>query len=69
MIVDVPRNRPDALPNPSTETLPLLLVHVPPPPSVSGVTEPRHTFADPAIGAGDVETETVIVAIQPVAKE
>jgi len=46
----------------------LLLIHVPPPASLSAVVSPTQTLAVPLIGAGSGVTEIVAVAIQVVGK-
>ena len=44
----------------------VLLVHVPPPASVSAVVRPIHTVAVPSIGVGSGLTVNASVEIQPV---
>ena len=51
---------------PTVATPVLLLLHTPPPASVSDVKEPAHTAAEPLIAEGDVFTDMLFVAMQPV---
>ena len=51
---------------PTVATPVLLLLHTPPPASVSDVNEPAHTAAVPLIAEGDVFTDMLFVAMQPV---
>ena len=59
----MPETRP--LPEPTVATAVLLLVHVPPPASLSREVAPSHTFKLPDIGAGKGSTLTVFVVAQP----
>jgi len=54
---------------PLKETLPLLLLHVPPPvPSDKEVVEPTHTVRVPLMAVGNALTVNTAVIIQPVGK-
>jgi hypothetical protein len=66
VIVVVSTEFPVATPVPGSTvaTAVLLLVHVPPPPSINDVVAPAQTLSAPVIGAGDVFTVTVVVAFE-----
>jgi hypothetical protein len=68
VIVVVPELTPETIPDaPTVATAVLLLLHVPPPASVSAVVEPTHTLAAPVIALGDELIVTTTVALHPVA--
>jgi len=64
----VPTATPVMIPvsDPAPAIVPSLLVHVPPPPSVSVVVLPTQTCDEPDIMPGNGFTETIIVLLQPV---
>ena len=66
----VPPATPVTTPVPETTvaTAVLLLVHEPPPASVSAVVNPGHTFVVPVIDDGNGLTVTVVFVVQPVGK-
>ena len=66
VIVEVPAVLPVTMPVEPTPALPLLLLQVPPPPSVRAVVRPIHTVSVPVMVAGDVFTVTTTVLMQPV---
>ncbi len=66
MPVAAPETRP--VDDPIVATVVLLLVHVPPPTSVSVVVKPMHTLAAPVIADGAGLTLATNVARHPVLK-
>jgi hypothetical protein len=66
-MVVVPAKTPDTTPVPETTvaTLVVLLLHVPPPASLSEVVEPTQTEGVPLIADGNGLTVTTRVAVQP----
>ena len=65
VIVALPAVTPVTLPEPSTVTLPLLLLHVPVPVLLSTLTEPTHTGLLPVIPDGTPFTVTTTPLLQP----
>lgn len=66
-MVEVPDATPETIPElePTVATPVLLLVHNPPPASLSVVIEPAHTSAVPLIDDGDGLTVTTVVVVHP----
>lgn len=67
-IVLVPSEIPVILPDPSTETWPLLLLHVPPVVGSDSVPEePMQSVPGPVMAKGVGNTVTIVLAVQPAA--
>jgi len=69
-MVTVPPAAPETTPvvDPTVAMPPLLLLHVPPPPSVNVMVDPWHTTDGPEIDDGSGSTVTGVVVMQPVGK-
>jgi len=69
VITDVPDVSPSTTPDKEPiDTFVLLLLHAPPPASVSVTELPVHNDNGPVMGDGNETTVTVVIAIQPVGK-
>ena len=68
MIVLVPTDTGETVPVPEPiVAIPvLLLLQVPPPPSLNVVVDPRHTVVVPLMADGSAFTVTTVVAVHPV---
>ncbi len=70
VIVDVPPATPETMPvpDPTVATEEVLVVQVPPPPSVNAVVKPAQTVMVPVIAEGKGLTVTTVIVVHPVPK-